>query len=175
MKKIHLFLMALSLILIIGCDFGDDTSNESAPAADGKLSVTVTYNGTFGTDADGTTPGTMKNYAYLYDGVDPLVADGYPILYTGSTSTNGGTITFNNLPHGDYYIIAFYDFKGRGPNATDDLNKTDRYALYDGNTGSPLAADAVPVSVNSTDTPVTINIEADWGLKSSNTFLTVIP
>ncbi len=180
MKRI-LIMSSFMMVLMVspfGCMEDDD---ESSPAGEGTLNVSVTYNGNFGTDVDGSRAGEMINYVYLYRDMGETAANEYSIIYPadpmteGAIDTNGGIYTFDNVANGDYYIIAFYDYRGSGSNATDLLNRNDRYALYDGDSGSPLREDAVTVNITGNTSTVDMTIEADWILQDDNLFITTIP
>ncbi len=98
-----------------------------------------------GSDSDDI--GTKKNFVYLYDTLGTGSKD-YPVLYAASTENNNTALTIKNIAPGDYYVVVFYDFNGGG-NKENQLNRYDRYTIYNGSdgAGSPLVADAVKITV----------------------------
>lgn len=100
----------------------------------------------------------------------------YPVLYRGSTTTNGGVATINKIVAGTYYVVAFYNYCG-GDNLENRLNRYDRYSIY--TETDPLASTANSTvyydhasTIEITDnTPVDIvmDIDRDWVLGKPKT------
>jgi len=139
---------------------------------------------------DGTDPedvGTMKNFVYLFNALGDQSKE-FPVLYVGSTSENNTTITIKNIAPGDYYVVVFYDFNGGG-NKENQLNRYDRYTIYNGSDGpgSPIVADALMITIPDCETECTpevisLSIDSDNTLgrtdtvgKTGRIFRTVLP
>ena len=63
MKRVSVFLVFFLVFCVIspGCFLEDEGEDEAPPAGEGTLNVTVTYNGDFGVDVDGSREGDKIN------------------------------------------------------------------------------------------------------------------
>ena len=71
--------------------------------------------------------GDKINIVYLYSelGVD---SESTPVLYKGTSSSNNSNITITGVETGEYYVIAFYDYR-KGGDQENLMNRYDRYAI----------------------------------------------
>jgi hypothetical protein len=122
--------------------------------------------------------GDKINIVYLFGTLTADINGDYisniqPVLYKGTSSSNNSTITIKNIAHGDYYVVAFYDYN-YGGNRENLLNRYDRYSIYDNDPanediGTPFADLADTITVNEDSQGITLTIDANWVLGKPNT------
>ncbi|MDY6933421.1 MAG: hypothetical protein SVZ03_04265 [Spirochaetota bacterium] len=142
MERILTIILCVSLIFSLGCFDDDEGGDTYIPAGAADLSATVNYSKydqiDFGdTNDDGFYQGTGKLYVYLYEKKSEHMPNNYrepEHIYDGETDVNGGTIEFTDIMAGEYFVMAFYDYKGSSdfdpPSHIE--NNGDPYILYVG-------------------------------------------
>ncbi|HRZ27972.1 MAG TPA: hypothetical protein P5295_14300 [Spirochaetota bacterium] len=114
MKKISLLVLALLLWIIPACDDDDNSTSSS----NGTLVVNFDFDGAGdggATPAISTDPDATKQiYVYLYNTMSLFPYEYYTYDETTGVAVDDaadfvGSITLNNIPAGDYYVLVFYD------------------------------------------------------------------
>ncbi|PKL40648.1 MAG: hypothetical protein CVV44_03330 [Spirochaetae bacterium HGW-Spirochaetae-1] len=187
MKKRSLLILTAIMIAALFTFSACEGGSSDDPGA--TLSVTVNYQGNYGDDYDTQTgyAGQKINYVQLYSCADmpdpnvlPTTVDGdvsndmndYLYSETAINNDNNTATDITGIEPGDYYVIAFYDYRTGG----DDSNlitKADRYAFYDGGTGSPLISDTQKLTITEEGpNAISLTIQRNWEMGSSKTFIT---
>jgi len=165
-------IMIAALFTFSACDGGSSDDDSGA-----TLTVMVNYLGNFGgdydTDLDSTTSepkaGTKMNYVHLYTDKDDTASKNMPLYKEFPITENGETIDLTGIEPGDYYVIASYDYRS----GDSTLNQADRYAFYDGATGSPLSGNGILLNITKEGpNTASFNIQPYWELKSQQKFIT---
>jgi hypothetical protein len=176
MKKLLMLIIIGFAFLLVGCN-RDNQSSEFNPLAllsdygPSTLTIHATYNGTAVTGEPNVSDGSGKIYVYLFK-TDELGLTSRTWTYSGSTAaavTAGveATITIEHIKDGEYYVLAFYDYK-EGDNSD---NQTDRYTLYAGAGLSGFTSVAVPYTVAGDSLLDGINFGDTYKLQGQSKFM----
>lgn len=171
MKKIIPLILLALLWVIPACDDDDD---DPAPTPTATLTVTVNYLGEYEGDYDtgSDREGDKINYVHLYSDIDATSTSNMTLYKEFSVTDNNTATDLTGIAPGDYYIIAFYDYRKGGGDATSKITQGDRYAFYDSSDGSPFQSDAMPLTIT-LEGPNTaaFEIERYWELDNSQVFI----
>jgi hypothetical protein len=176
MKKLLLLIIVGFAFILIGCNTDSQTSGTNTLAllsdyGPSTLTVHATYNGTAVTGVPDVDDGSGKIFVYLFK-TDELGLTSRTWTYSGSTAaavTVGveATITIDHIKDGEYYVLAFYDYKLGG----NDDNQTDRYVLYAGAGLTGFTSVAVPYTVSGDTLLDGINFGNTYKLQAQSKFM----
>lgn len=153
MKRILVLLTIMAAGLFISCEAGDD---EAPASGNGTVEVQVKYTGAYISKAP--APGDGQVLVILLNDVE--IADtrppqtNTPAYYAGTvsavTDNSTHTVTINNIPEGNYYVLLVYNSLNHG---TKIAGNGEAYAFYETtSTVTSCNADANYITVTSDHT-----------------------
>ncbi|MFA5518257.1 MAG: hypothetical protein WDA74_03290 [Spirochaetota bacterium] len=111
--------------------------------------------------------GDKINIVYLYSELGEQ-SDYKPVLYKGTASNNNSIVSITGVVTGEYYVVAFYDYR-KGGNQENLMNRYDRYAIYTDSsnaeigTSTPFADKAAKITISEDQTTsITLDIHENW-------------